>query len=621
MPELVPAPGLVAQLRGELMAHLPFSRMDEAAVDAFVQAAQLRYHPPGEIVAEPAQGPASELLCIRRGAVLRDPGDAEAPVPLRLEAGDLFPIGALLAGRPVRGRYRSDGDTFVLALPAEAVHALARRCGPFADFLQGRVAQWLEESTRRLRDSHAGEVLARQAWARPLAELCRGAPVRCEPQAPLRDALAAMQERGVGSVVVTDREDRALGILTRHDLPRLLLDGATLDTPVEAAMNRPVRTLEADRPAEDAAQVMAQHGIRHVPVTRAGRVVGVVSERDLFALQRVSLGQIGAALAAAADLPALQQVAADIRAFTRALVAQGVHARQLTALVSGLNDRLSCRVIALEARRHGIDLEQVCWLALGSEGRNEQTAVTDQDNALVLADGADAPPVEAARAFGRAVNLALDACGFPLCRGGIMAGEPDGCAPLAAWQERFAAWVAQGTPEQLLRAAIYFDLRPIAGNPALAHSLQRLALRAAEGTPRFLKLLAQQALAHEPPLGWLGGLDTGADGSIDLKLQGTALIVEAARVYALAHGVAETSTRERLAGFGRAAGLAPAEYEGWIAALEFLQMLRLRVQLDARGGGNRVALATLNDIDRRILRESLRSARSLQQRLRLDYER
>jgi len=70
-------------------------------------------------------------------------------------------------------------------------------------------------------------------------------------------------------------------------------------------------------------------------------------------------------------------------------------------------------------------------------------------------------------------------------------------------------------------------------------------------------------------------------------------------------------------------GVPATEVGGWVAAFEFLQLLRLQVQLEAPAGtaGNRIVVASLNDIDRRILRESLRAARRLQQRLQLDYER
>jgi len=97
-----------------------------------------------------------------------------------------------------------------------------------------------------------------------------------------------------------------------------------------------------------------------------------------------------------------------------------------------------------------------------------------------------------------------------------------------------------------------------------------------------------------------------------------------ARLYALANGVAATGTRERLAAVGPLLGVPPAEHQAWMGAFDFLQTLRLRAQLDGRtlaGNPNRIAIDDLHDIDRRLLKEVLRLLRSLQQRVRLDYER
>ncbi len=352
--------------------------------------------------------------------------------------------------------------------------------------------------------------------------------------------------------------------------------------------------------------------------------MGVVSERDLFALQRLSLNHVGTSIRLAADIPALQAAAGDVRRLARSLLGQGVQARQLTALISHLNDLLTQRILQLKAAEHAIALEQVCWLALGSEGRSEQTIATDQDNALILPDGADSEFRRRLLRFALDVNGTLDACGYPLCRGGVMACMPDCSLTLAEWRARFSRWIEHGAPQDLLDASIYFDLRGLAGDLSLAQRLHVEVLGWAHSTPRFLKQLALNAVSREPPLNWLGRLETDERGSIDLKLQGAALFVDAARLYSLAHGIAATGTRERLLAFGERAGLPAAETGAWIAGFEFLQMLRLRVQLGESGSvdePNRVRVQDLNDVDRRILRESLRMARRLQQRMRLDYER
>lgn len=622
----MPSPSLLENFRQELARQPPFAQMDVAAVDFFLTHCEQRYYAPDEVLVQPADGVVDQIFFIRQGAVSAVKGMADpSGGAFQYEAGDLFPLSAAVARRAVTATYSAVADTFVLALPSAAMWQLAQRSPPFASFLNRRIAQFLELSRRALQAAYSSQALAEQSLETPLGELIKRPPMACSPGTPLRDALAQMHRGRIGSMLVTDPQGRPLGIFTRYDvLGRVALARVPLDSPISDVMVRPVHTLTVADTAQDAALLMSRHGIRHVPVTRHGVVVGLVSERDLFAMQRLSLKQVGTSIRAATDVDTLKLVAQDIRHLARSLLSQGVQARQLTGLISHLNDVLTQRLLELKAAEHGIALGTICWLALGSEGRSEQTVATDQDNALILPDGTTDEQRRAAVAFGRDVNLALDACGYPLCRGGIMAGEPNCCLTLGEWRERFSRWIGHGAPRDLLDASIYFDLRPLGGNEELARALQAEVYEAARRTPRFLKQMALNALTRTPPLNWLGAVDVDDRGTIDLKQRGTAIFVDAARLYSLAHGSAITSTRARFETAGARMRLAPAEYQAWAGAFEFLQMLRLRVQLEnggARTEPNRLVVASLNDIDRRILKESLRVARSLQQRLQLDYER
>ena len=620
----VPSPSLLDNFRQDLSRHQPFAQMDPAALDYFLTRCEQRYYAPGDSLVRPADGPVTHLFFIRQGAVTGLRGLAEVSGgAFQYEAGDLFPVGAAVARRAVTATYNAVADTFVLALSLEAMQELAARSAVFTDFLHRRVAGFLELSRRALQVAYSSQTLAEQSMETPLGNLVARAPIACAPGTPLRDALAQMHEQRIGSMLVTDPQGRPVGILTRYDvIGRITLAQVPLDAPISQVMVQPVHTLTATDTAHDAALLMSRHGIRHVPVTREGVAIGLVSERDLFAMQRLSLKQVSTSIRAARDVETLRLVAQSIRRFARSLLGQGVQARQLTSLISHLNDVLTQRLLELKAAEHGVELARLCWLALGSEGRSEQTIATDQDNALILPDTTTQDERTAILAFARDVNLALDACGFPLCRGGIMAGEPDLCLTLREWRERFSHWIEHGAPQDLLNASIYFDLRPLAGDARLAEQLRAEVLESARRTPRFLKQMAQNALSRTPPLNWLGSIDVDDHGSIDLKLQGAAVFVDAARLYSLAHGIGATSTRERLESVGARIGLAPAEYEAWVTGFEFLQMLRLRVQLEGEvPEPNRLVVATLNDIDRRILKESFRLARALQQRLQLDYER
>ncbi|MDP3761724.1 MAG: DUF294 nucleotidyltransferase-like domain-containing protein [Ramlibacter sp.] len=621
----VPSPSLLANFRQELTRHPPFAQMEPAAIDFFLTHCEQRYFAPGEVLVEPPDGEVRHVFFIRQGSVTGVRGLADVGGAFQYEAGDMFPVGAAVARRAVTATYSAVSDTFVLAMSVEAMRELAEASPVFSDFLRRRIAGFLELSRRALQVAYSSQTLAEQSLETPLGNLVSRPPVSCSPDTPLREALARMHEKRTGSILVVDAQGRALGILTRYDvIGRIALAEVPLDTPIGKVMVHPVHSLTATDTAHDAALLMSRHGVRHVPVTRDGVAIGLVSERDLFAMQRLSLKQVSTSIRAARDVGTLKLVALDIRRLARSLLSQGVQARQLTSLISHLNDVLTQRLLELKSAEHGVDLASLCWLALGSEGRSEQTIATDQDNALILPDGTTDAQREKILVFAHDVNLALDACGYPLCRGGIMAGEPGCCLTLREWRGRFADWIDHGAPQDLLNASIYFDLRGLAGYTELAQHLHAEVLEAARRTPRFLKQMAQNALSRAAPLNWLGGVDVDDRGTVDLKLQGTAIFVDAARLYSLAHGSAATSTRERLEDAGARMGLQPSEYEAWVGGFEFMQMLRLQVQLQAQSPleePNRVAVASLNDIDRRILKESFRVARSLQQRMHLDYER
>ena len=226
----------------------------------------------------------------------------------------------------------------------------------------------------------------------------------------------------------------------------------------------------------------------------------------------------------------------------------------------------------------------------------EQTLVTDQDNALIM-EGEK----EAFLAFADQVNRDLDACGFPLCKGDIMARNPRWCLTLQEWRAVFDGWIRNNDPQALLHASIFFDFRPLAGEARLAGELRSAVLEQTRGNRAFCRAMAQAALQTRPPLGLLA--DFSAD-ELDLKALGARPFVDAARVLALAAGSPETGTAARL----RAAGEKNA-----IEAFHFVQTLRLR---HAR---NLIRRGELNDIDRRVLKEAFRQASMLQQRVRLDF--
>ncbi|AWB35425.1 DUF294 nucleotidyltransferase-like domain-containing protein [Orrella marina] len=619
---------LVTGLARQLMTVLPFSEMPVADVQQFLDLSEEYYYEPDEVILDPDSGVPRFLFLIRQGIVAGERvGQSGEVVHFELEAGDMFSVGAVLTRRAVSTTYRALGDCFCLQFPADRLHEFGIRSPSFMSFLQNHFRAILEQSHKDLQQHFAARAAEAQMHQKQIGNLVQRKPFTVSPDTALGEALRQMDELGVGSILIVDQDDRLRGILTRHDLlKRVVLPQTPLDTPMHAVMTPDPKTLDAQSSVEEAAQLMVHAGIRHIPVTDHGKVAGLVSERDLFTLQRFSVGNISAAIKAAHDMPDLRNVAMHIEAYSRSLLGQGVTGRRFTSLVSYLNDLLTQRIIELVAHHHDVNSKDYCWLALGSEGREEQTVATDQDNALVLVDGVDDARKENYLKFARAVNEALASCGFPLCKGNVMASNPAYCRTQSDWVQQADRWIDTGSAQALLQSSIFFDFRALYGNQALVTPLADF-LREASATSRFISQMAVNAMNWKVPLTLFGGLDTEkVDGRevIDLKKNGIALIVDFARIYALAHHIEVRNTALRLEAVARALGYDDQKLADWVGSLEFLQTLRLRAQLQASPpGGNRNALdvGTLTKVDKVILKASLNVTRSMQQRLSLDYVR
>jgi CBS domain-containing protein len=300
-----------------------------------------------------------------------------------------------------------------------------------------------------------------------------------------------------------------------------------------------------------------------------------------------------------------------------ALLAGGLNPVVIAGFVAQLNDTLMRRILHWAEADLGEPPVPYAWLALGSEGRQEQTLLTDQDNALVFADEG-ASSREYFTALADRANTDLSAAGFPRCPGGYMARNH--CGTLSEWRDRFAGWVGDPSAEGVLEAAIFFDFRRVAGSLDLT-PLQDVL----DGIPRrdaFLRSLIRQALDFRPPPLLVIRLRSGTD--LDLKRQGIAPVVFLARCYGLAVGSQARSTLERLRAATRVGLMGPEASAAVIDSYRYLLGLRLRMQLKAISEGkvptNVISLSQVSGVERSRLKDSLRAIGSWQDKAAYRYQ-
>jgi CBS domain-containing protein len=314
----------------------------------------------------------------------------------------------------------------------------------------------------------------------------------------------------------------------------------------------------------------------------------------------------------------------------RTLIDSGARPRNVNRVVTTVSDAIGERLLALATEALGPPPARFAFITLGSEGREEQTLVTDQDNAIVWEDVPPDEEAAAAEYFGRLGARVCDALaeiGYALCPGEIMAKNPKWCRPLSGWKEHFSSWIRASSPQDLLSINIFFDFRCLAGERSLAGELRRHIRAELDQNPGFFHLFAQNALLYKAPVGIFGNIVAESDGrgsarTFSIKDAMTP-VVNFARLYALKHGVAETNTFDRLRALHGKNVLRKATHDEVVESYAFLMQTRLRHQAGALAEGaapsNAINPKSLTHLEEAALKKTFGHIAVLQKKIGFDF--
>ncbi len=576
----------------------PFDQLQPADLTLVRQALQRVECEAGVVLLTQGGPPSAYLNIVRSGAVaLRTNGQTHH----MLEAGDMFGFPSLLSQEAPLADAVTTEPSVIYRLPETLFRTLLER-PPFAQY-------FLRGLSDRLRTAAtADHPLGEQGLSMPVKHLIAREPLFVTPDATVQEAARLMSEANVSSVLVAADPP---GIVTDRDLRRrVLAAGRGPETPVSAAMTRPLLQIDADAPVYSAMMRMLEAQIHHLALTQEGQIVGLISSTDLLRFQSQNPIYLQRQLNNLHDPAELARYSHEVTRMVEMLQRGGLAAPQIGRIVSTLNDTLIARLVQQAEAELGAPPMPYAWIVFGSEGRAEQMVLTDQDNALVYATASPA----AQNYFSDLATFVVERliiAGFPPCPGGYMA--TNWCKSLDEWLAVFAQWIDRPEPQALMEAGIFFDFRSIYGSLSLEPLEQQML--AAQRNGIFLAYLAQAANAFAPPLGFFNRLRS-EDGYIDLKKGGIAPVVGMARALALAAGSRARATTERLAAAVQGGVLSSEGADNLNGAFEFFLHLRLRTQLAAIHAGqtpdNRVRVKALTAREQRLLKDAFVMVREMQ---------
>lgn len=545
---------------------------------------------------------APKLYIVRSGAF--EVRDSEGVLVDRVGEGEFFGFSTLLSGEKVVNKVAILEDGLVYHLPQSLFDQLRSESRHFDKFFTRAFA-------KRLR--HEARFKAKDLTTTSrISTLMSSDPIMIDAHASVTQAALLMRNARVSSLLVTDNH-KLVGILTDKDLRnRVLAVGLDGRLAVHQAMTVSPISISSNALIFEAMLLMSEHNIHHLPIIDEGKAIGMVTSTDILRGQGSQPLLLIGEIERQQDLASLISVSKQIPLLLQNLISADARAEEIGRVLTSVTDALTRRLIVLNQQLLGDPPMAFCWLAFGSQGRQDQAACSDQDNGLLVAEEMDDYAKGYFDALTHAVCSGLDQCGYVFCPGNIMAQNPQWRMSLKQWQHLFEKWVITPEPKALMHASIFFDMRSVYGPQTLFDALQDKVLAQTRDNDIFLAGMTGNSLIESPPLGFFRTFVLERDGSevkgIDLKHKGNALINDIARVYALSAGIKEVNTAKRIRALMDANILNRKDALNLADAHEFIAHMRLANQGYQYTQGQKVSNYLLPGHLSSLVRHQLRDA-------------
>ncbi|MCC4263139.1 putative nucleotidyltransferase substrate binding domain-containing protein [Oceanimonas baumannii] len=604
--------------------YYPFKSLPEDVLEQVATQVEVAYFRAGTIIFKYGDA-VHDLYLIRSGAVEIHRRNGE--LYNRLSEGSLFGQMGLLMNNKNRLPATALEDTLVYCLPEAVFHDLYERFEVFADFVEVGDSARLRHAVSRYQD-------ANELMTSGIRELISREPVSIGRSASVYDAARKMTEEAVSSILILneqgEEEDEVAGIITDRDLrTRVLAEQLPADTPVADIMSVDLVAAESDQYVFEAMLTMLRYNLHHLPVLHRGKPIGVVALSDVMRHESRNSLFVVRHIFRAQDADELATIADDARACFVRMVKEDANSHMIGSAMAVIGRSFKQRLLELAEENLGPPPVPYCFLALGSMARDEQLVVTDQDNAIILDNGYSAEHHnDYFAALAKYVSDGLAACGYSYCTGNIMATNPEWRKTRKEWEQCFLDWIDNPSARSLLNSNVFFDLDGVYGHLEWAEQLNRLIVRRARRSPRFLASMARNALLRTPPLGFFKEFVMEQDGkhnnSINLKRRGTAPLADLIRVHALATGSKARNSFERLNDVIEADILPRGRGPDLRDAMEFIATVRIRHQaMDVEAGrepDNNIEPENLSDFERRNLKDAFQILSQAQKFLKFRYQ-
>jgi CBS domain-containing protein len=624
------------QARAFLSDIVPFSFLPEDAIEKISKTLSMVFYPKGAILHVQGRSRLGHLYILQKGLAERY-FEEEGKQSLRaiLDEGDIYGgISILLNdGIPIRTLHVLE-DSYFYLLPKKEFQQMASQYEEFTEY-------FTDSFGKRMLDRTYSSIIARasapvqesqQYFNQPVRHVYNANPVIGTSDMTIQQVAQKMSKENASYLIMPASGNFQAGIITTSDLAhKVIANGIDYQGSAVEIMKSPLITIKDHAIVFEALMKMMEFDIKHLPVINSqDRLVGIVSNRELISSQGQSPLFLLREISKAESFNDIADKHKRMPALVKSLINSNVTSRNINRMITTVSEAILKKVMFFALQEMGPSPKPFVFMILGSEGRNEQTLKTDQDNAIIFEDvpEKDLPEIKAYfLRLGEKVCNMLDRAGYKFCEGGIMAKNPDWCQPFSVWKNYFSAWIYKAEGEDLLKSSIFFDFRSGYGEKYFINDLREHLNKSIANWSGFLRHMTENALHFKPPLGFFRNFVVESKGkhrdSFDIK--GAMMpIVDFARIYALKYQVEATNTFDRLNELYLKKALTKEEYEELEKAYGYLMQLRFSRQVisatEQEGGpDNFINPKRLTHVEQSMLKEIFKRIEKFQSKMNFEF--
>ncbi|APY07217.1 nucleotidyltransferase [Winogradskyella sp. J14-2] len=550
----------------------------------------------------------------------------------KCDEGDIFGLRALLRKGEYKLNAKAIEESIIYSISLENLETFITPNSKANKFLMTSFASNVRVKTSEDNDfvqalQHSSEYTYLQT-----ADYSKN-PITCQVRTTIKKAASIMTNKHVGSIVIVEN-NKPIGIITDKDLRIKIATGMySIEDAVTSIMSSPVITYPETITVAEAQIAMLKHKITHLCITKDGtnnsELTGILSEHDIIVLRENNASALIKEIKRSRTAEQLR----DIRQRTEKLLVryleQDIPIDFISRLVSAINDSITQRIIEFSIAKVNIEPPtQFAWLSIGSQGRQEQLLMTDQDNALVFED-VEADEYENIKAYflklSNIINKGLETIGFELCPAKMMANNPKWCLSLSEWSKQFNNWITTPDQDNLMLCTIFFDYEYVYGKKEIVGKLSESIFKSIENRSIFLTYLGRNALQNPPPLSFFRQFLVEDDGEhkdqFDIKARAMMPLVDAARLLILSHNIkAINNTLER---YEKLIELEPQNKDTYLFCIEAYKNLltyRTKQGLKQNDSGRFINLEALDKGNRLQLKQSFKAVKEVQELIKIRFK-